>query len=107
MTAFDLHRIAPRLARACDQILELRRQETRHERWLTDERLRLARLIAHRDLQLARSYSTRSLSYIRLRQAKLKNAQLQLADLERREGARIVEACVRRQPRPARGTQAA
>lgn len=96
MTVFGLHRIAPRLARARDQILELRRQEDRHGYWLTDERLRLARLIAHRDMQLVRSYTTRSLPYIRLRQAKLKNAQLQLADLDRREAVRVIESCVRR-----------
>ena len=54
------------------------------DRGLQDERLRLQRLIAHRELQLVRAEKTRSRKYIAERQKLLRSAQRALERVERR-----------------------
>jgi hypothetical protein len=54
-----LERIAPRLARARDELLADRRRERARRRWHRERELHLEWLVAHRDLQLVRAGATR------------------------------------------------
>ncbi len=79
MSRFSLHDIAPRLARARDQLREERRKERiardRHRR----ESLKAERLVAHRELQLERANATGKGRYIMARRRKLRAAQREMA----------------------------
>lgn len=88
---FDLYTIAPRLAKARDQFLALQRQENEHRIWLINERHRLQKLIAHRELQVLRAGATGDRRYIKRRQDKLDHARAELQRLEQRERARDPE----------------
>jgi hypothetical protein len=68
--------IAPRLALARDQFVARRA-------YAQSELLNLERLVAHRDLQLARSYGSRNGRYIATRQRKLAQAQRTLERFRR------------------------
>lgn len=46
--------IAPRLARARDQLLKERAEGIRNRRWLREQALEAERILAHRELQLVR-----------------------------------------------------
>lgn len=72
---FVLATRCPRLARARDGYLVDRARAAAWERRMDYERLRLDRLVAHRELQLVRAYTTRDWRYIRERQRKLTEAQ--------------------------------
>lgn len=81
---FDLATVAPRLAaahRAERQRLEALARARRRERNLV---LKLARLVAHRDLQLVRAGVTRDARYIERRTTKLQRARAALAAAEKR-----------------------
>lgn len=75
--------VAPRLARARDQHEARIAAERKRQRKLAHERLRLERLIAHRELQLLRAGTTRSQWYVDVRARKLASAQRALARLEK------------------------
>lgn len=75
----SLHDIAPRLARARDGLIEERRVARLARERFSEEKLRLERLLAHRELQLARAYVTDSGRYIAARQGKLREAKGLLA----------------------------
>lgn len=77
--SFSLHDIAPRLARARDQLVEDRRREKAERKRRGYLSLRAERLVAHRELQLVRAMSTGNGKYIMARRRKLKAAQRQLA----------------------------
>lgn len=79
---FSLHSICPRLARARDQLLALREAQHRRRIWIADERLKLERLVAHRELQLLRAGQTNDSRYIKRRQDKLDRAREDLRRLE-------------------------
>lgn len=75
---------APRLALARDQRRAQPAEESRFALVIAERRLDLERLVAHRDLQLVRAYSSRSPSYIGTRQRKLAAAQRAAAAFEQR-----------------------
>lgn len=81
MTVVALRDVAPRLALARDQWVHAVWLEGRRQRKLAGLILDAERLVAHRDLQLVRSYSTGSSTYIRVRQDKLKVAVAKLEQL--------------------------
>lgn len=81
----SLHDIAPRLARARDQLLaEQAREARREKRARARRRKRAARelhlqwLVDHRDLQLARALHTGNGNYIDQRRRKLDAARAEL-----------------------------
>lgn len=85
-----LAELAPRLARARDAWLAWDRERDQRRRWLQSERLRLERLVAHRELQEMRAVAAcgkaRSTSaqrsagiYLVRRQRKLEEAEKALA----------------------------
>lgn len=76
--------IAPRLAKARDQLLEDRRRERAERRRLAQLTLSAERNLAHRELQLVRAFHTGKPKYIAERQRKL--------DAAKREVARYREA---------------
>lgn len=80
--ATKLADIAPRLARARDQILEERRLARERRRRLIDDRLRLDRLVAHRELQYIRALKTGRRRYMDTRARKLEEARAARARLE-------------------------
>lgn len=73
--------IAPRLARARDQLLAERRIQEVERLAFISERLRLERLVAHRELQFLRAHGRR---YAAERARKLAQARGALERLERR-----------------------
>lgn len=79
---FRLADIAPRLALARDQYLAERAEIARRERARATARLRLERLIAHRELQLIRAGARGSRRYLEVRQRKLDSARRALGRLE-------------------------
>jgi hypothetical protein len=80
----SLHDIAPRLARARDQLIEERRLARKEREHLRREVLRAQWRVDHRDLQLVRAASTNDGGYIRRRQRLLKAAKAELAYYKRR-----------------------
>lgn len=76
--------VAPRLARARDGWLAEQRARDLRRYHLTCDRLRLERLVAHRDLQLQRAQARGSGSYIKARRHKLEDAQRLLDNVTRR-----------------------
>lgn len=76
-TVYDF---APRLARARDE-------RARRLRELTADRLRLERLVAHRELQLVRAGRGGRRSYLAERQKKLEDARLWLERCKRAQAA--------------------
>lgn len=81
----SLHDIAPRLATARDQLRTIAEERNRYEIWLADERLRLGRLVAHRELQLLRAGTRRNLRYVDKRAGKLEAAVHALESIERHQ----------------------
>jgi hypothetical protein len=79
--SFLLASRCPRLARARDEHLAERARAAAWEARMQDERLRLDALVAHRELQLVRSYRTKSPRYIAVRQWKLDQARALRAKL--------------------------
>jgi hypothetical protein len=88
VSSFSLHDVAPRLAKARDQRREELRVASAQRRHLATLLLDAERRVAHRELQLVRSYATRNLKYIAHRQQKLKVAESQL-EYARRQAAAI------------------
>lgn len=80
---FSLRSIAPRLARARDQFLELQDRKRWWQRQYESERLRLQRLIAHRELQELRAGHVNDRRYVNRRHDKLARARADLLRLER------------------------
>lgn len=80
---FSLASICPRLALARDQRrAEMTRE--RDERHFVRDKLESAeRCVAHRELQLARSYACGDAHYMMVRQRKLDEAKKRLAGLQR------------------------
>lgn len=78
---FRLETVCPRLALARDQHNELVLRRRRHERRVRDERHRIERLIAHRELQLQRAFAAGGRRYIAERQRKLEQATAALERL--------------------------
>lgn len=78
---FDLHSVAPRLARARDQFIAEREAAARAERRHRAAQLRLERLVAHRELQLLRAGARGGRAYIAHRARKLAAAKRGLDDL--------------------------
>lgn len=80
--------IAPRLAAARDAWLAAARARDLERRGLVDDRLRLERLVAHRDLQLIRAAHQRGArcdrKYMAERLAKLKEAESALERVYKR-----------------------
>jgi hypothetical protein len=76
---FALASRCPRLARARDGYIAEQARIAASERRSRNERLRLSRLVAHRELQLQRAFWTGSPRYIAVRQRKLQEAQKRLA----------------------------
>lgn len=77
----EFARVAPRLERAHREE-RAARAAARAERSRQRERvLRAERLVAHRELQLARAYAKRSVKYMRQRERKLHQAREELADV--------------------------
>lgn len=81
--------IAPRLALARDQFLAERARIDRERRHLADERLRLERLVAHRELEFLRAGAYRSghRQHVKERAEKLKDAQRWLGQIQDRQAA--------------------
>ena len=79
MSRVSLHDIAPRLARARDLLLEIRRRERRARRARREAELKAEWLLAHRELQLVRAQHTGDRRYIKRREHKLKQARKQMA----------------------------
>ena len=73
----------PRLHRAVVARRAEVAEESRIDLEIAQNRLRLQRRVAHRELQLVRSYSTRDARYIAERQKKLLEAERALASFER------------------------
>lgn len=71
--------VAPRLARAHDQLVAERRWRQWYRLELLDEVLRNERLLVHRELQLIRAGNRRSQKYVNKRDAKLREARSRLA----------------------------
>lgn len=85
----SLHDIAPRLARARDQFLEHRAEQSRLELLFADLLLRAQRNVAHRELQLIRAYATGRPRYILRREEKLAAARDELTEFERQKQERL------------------
>lgn len=77
--SFSLHDIAPRLARARDQLVEERRRERAGREHIARLKLRAERNLAHRELQLARASAADNGRYIAERHRKLAAARAQMA----------------------------
>lgn len=77
---FRLEWVAPRLAKARDQQLEVLK-EARRLAYQVD---RLERLVVHRDLQYQRALATNSKKYCDRRQKKLDEAHARLAEMRQR-----------------------
>lgn len=75
--------IAPRLARARDQIVEERRRLAEVERGLSERWMQVRWLVEHRDLQLLRAGAKGDRHYIAERQRKLDRARRQMQWLDR------------------------
>ena len=91
---FSLRDVAPRLARARDELVWERAQARRERRWLRSRVLDAERVLAHRDLQLIRACATGKRRQIRRRQRLLDEVRRELAtyrerlaDAERQERA--------------------
>lgn len=82
MTAFQLADRCPRLALARDQRLQQLRDESHMRLVRLQQRYRLERLVAHRELQLIRAEAKGAGKYIAVRQRKLVEARAELADFE-------------------------
>lgn len=83
MAAFLLVERCPRLARARDQRRVEMRLERDERRFVRDKLESAERCVAHRELQLARSFSTGNGRYMLERQAKLGEAKRKLAGLQK------------------------
>lgn len=75
--------IAPRLARAVEAERRVIAARVLRERRKQSEILRLERLVAHRELQLVRAYSTCDRRYIKRRAEKLDSARSALEHVRR------------------------
>lgn len=75
-SAFSLHDIAPRLARARDQLVAERRQARKYRAWLRNCVLDAERILAHRELQVIRG---RRGKYIARRHRLVEEAKRELA----------------------------
>lgn len=73
--------VAPRLARAHDQVVAERAYRRFLRPWLTTEILETERLIAHRELQLIRAGRVGRRKYVDVRTTKLDEARSRLAGL--------------------------
>lgn len=78
-----LHDIAPRLAAARDGYNAAVAAAEARRAFIVAQRLRVEKLVAHRELQLARAQRTGNGSYIRKRAGKLDAARHALDSLER------------------------
>jgi hypothetical protein len=78
----SLAEIAPRLARARDQLVAERRLDGRRRLHVRRLLLDAERLVAHRELQLIRAGRTRDPGYIARRQRKLEAARKALKRLQ-------------------------
>lgn len=72
----------PRLADAHQGRLAEQIEDWRRRNELLNRRHRLERLVAHRELQQVRSFTTRDSQYIKRRTDKLRRAEKELAEVE-------------------------
>ncbi len=79
--------IAPRLARAHANVVRQRREARELRGRLREAVLKRERLVAHRELQLARAFATNHGGYISTRRRKLDAARKELAAYTRRLNA--------------------
>lgn len=85
--AFKLSDVAPRLARARDQLVERRRLERKERTLARNAVYNVERLIAHRELQLVRAQRTGNARYIGERHRKLVAAKRALPRVQARLAA--------------------
>jgi hypothetical protein len=83
----SLYLVAPRLALARDQHEAIAAAAAEQERWLADRLLHKQRLVAHRELQLARAQATGRRGYISERWRKLDEARAELEQVRARVAA--------------------